>query len=106
MNDPSFVEAARGLAELVAREEPSNSERRLVRAFRHTLGRAPQPDEIAVLHKTYAQQLANFRQDTDMAKALLKVGESPLPDQVDPAELAAMTAVANVLLNLNETITK
>ena len=39
-------------------------------------------------------------------KALLKVGESPLSKQADTAELAAMTAVANVLLNLNETITK
>ncbi len=106
MNDPAFVEAARGLAERVWREEPRNTDKRLVRAFRHTLGRLPQLDEVEVLEKTYAQQLANFRQDTDAAKALLKVGESPLPEAADPAELAAMTAVANVLLNLNETITK
>jgi hypothetical protein len=106
MNDPSFVEAARGLAERVLREEPKGADQRLVRAFRHTLGRAPQPDEVMVLQKTYEQQLANFRQDIDAAKELLKVGESPLPEQADPAELAAMTAVANVLLNLNETITK
>ncbi len=106
MNDPAYVEAARGLAERVLREEPKDVDKRLVRAFRHTLGRAPQSDEVVVLQKTYAQQLANFRQDSDAAKALLKVGESPLPKQADPAELAAMTAVANVLLNLNETITK
>ena len=77
-----------------------------MRAFRHTLGRAPQSDEVGVLQKTYAQQLANFRQDSEAANALLKVGESPMPDKVDNAELAALTAVANVLLNLNETITK
>ena len=106
MNDPAYVEAARGLAERVLREEPKDVDRRLVRAFRHTLGRKPQPDEVAVLQKTYAQQLANFRQDADAATALLKVGESPLPEKADPAELAALTAVANVLLNLNETITK
>ncbi len=106
MNDPSFVEAARGLAERVLREEPGNAEHRLVRAFRHTLGRPPQPDEIAVLEKTYGEQLANFQRDHDAAKALLEVGESPLPEHADRAELAAMTAVANVLLNLNETITK
>jgi len=105
MNDPAYVEAARGLAERVVREEPKDGDKRLVRAFRHTLGRAPQSDEIVVLQKTYEQQLANFRQDSAAANALLKVGESPLPDQADPAELAAMTAVANVLLNLNETIT-
>ena len=106
MNDPAYVEAARGLAERVLREEPNDADKRLLRAFRHTLGRAPQSDEVVVLQKTYAQQLANFRQDSDAAKALLKVGESPLPESADPAELAAMTAVANVLLNLNETITK
>jgi hypothetical protein len=106
MNDPAFVEAARGLAERVLREEPGNTDQRLVRAFRHTLGRAPQLDEVVVLQKTYSQQLENFRQDSDAAKALLKVGESPLPEKADPAELAALTAVANVLLNLNETITK
>jgi hypothetical protein len=106
MNDPAYVEAARGLAERVLREEPKDSDKRLMLAFRHTLGRKPQPDEVAVLQKTYTQQLAGFRQDSEAVKALLKVGESPLSKQTDTAELAAMTAVANVLLNLNETITK
>ena len=106
MNDPAFVEAARGLAQRVLREEPTDSDKRLVRAFRHTLGRVPKSDEVEVLQKTYQQQLASFRQDSDSAKALIKVGESPAPEKADPAELAAMTAVANVLLNLNETITK
>jgi mono/diheme cytochrome c family protein len=106
MNDPVYVEAARGLAERVLREEPENADKRLVRAFRHTLGRVPKSDEVAVLQKTYEQQLANFKSDTKAAEALLKVGESPLPEKADAAELAAMTTVANVLLNLNETITK
>ena len=106
MNDPAYVEAARGLAERVEREEPSNVDSRLVRAFRHTLGRPPQADETAWLQKTYAQQLENFKASPEAARELLKVGESPLPQRMDAAELAAMTAVANVLLNLNETITK
>ena len=106
MNDPVYVEAARGLAERVLREEPGDADKRLVRAFRHTLGRRPEADEVAVLRHTYAQQLANFRRDPEAAAALLKVGESPLPATADSAGLAAMTAVANVLLNLNETISK
>jgi hypothetical protein len=106
MNDPVYVEAARGLAERVLREEPKDEDKRLVRAFRHTLGRVPEPDEIAVLHKTYEQQLTEFHENPTAAKELLKVGESPTPEKADSAELAAMTAVANVLLNLNETITK
>ncbi len=106
MNDPAYVEAARGLAERVLREEPADADKRLVRAFRHTLGRVPQSDEVTVLQKAYEQQLANFKQDTKAAEALLKVGESPLPEKADAAELAALTTVANVLLNLSETITK
>ncbi len=106
MNDPAFVETARGLAARVTKEEPKDSDKRIVRAFRHTLGRKPESGELTILKKTYEQQLANFRQDSQAARALLKVGESPLPEKTDPAELAAMTTVANVLLNLNEAITK
>ena len=106
MNDPAFVEAARGLAQRVLREEPSDVDRRLMRAFRHTLGRQPQADEMEVLHQAYDRQLAGYRSDPKSAELLLKVGESKLPENANPAELAALTAVANVLLNLNETITR
>ena len=106
MNDPAFVEAARGLAQRVVREEPAGGDRRLVLAFRHTLGRMPEPDEMGILKRTYDQQLADFQSNPDSATALLKVGESKIADGAPPAELAAMTAVANVLLNLNETITR
>lgn len=106
MNDPAFVEAARGLAQRVLREEPGDLKRRLVRAFRLTLGRVPQADEVAVLQKTYDQQFGNFRADPKAAEELLKVGETKPPESADKVELAALTAVANVLLNLNETITK
>jgi len=106
MNDPEYVESARALAQRVMREEPTDLTKRLTRAFRHTLGRVPQPDEIATLQQTYEQQLAGFRDDAETADKLLAVGESKLPESTDKIELAAMTAVANVLLNLTETITK
>ncbi len=106
MNDPVFVESARALAERVAREEPTDLTKRLTRAFRHTLGRVPQPDELATLQRTYEQQLIEFRSDPKAAESWLAVGESKPAESIDKAELAAMTAVANVLLNLNETITK
>jgi hypothetical protein len=70
------------------------------------LGRTPKADELSVLQKTYEQQRANFQEDTKAAEELLKVGESKAPENVDKVELAALTATANVLLNLNETITK
>ena len=105
MNDPAYVEAARGLAQRVMREE-TDLDKRLWKAFRHTLGRVPNEEEIAVLKKTYETQRDNFKEDTKAAEDLLKVGESKTPDSVDKVDLAALTATANVLLNLNETITK
>jgi hypothetical protein len=106
MNDPAFVESSRALAQRVTREEPDDPTKRLTRAFRHVLGRVPQPDEIATLQRTYEQQLATFRSDPKAAESLLAVGEAKLAESQDKTELAAMTTVANVLLNLNETITK
>jgi Protein of unknown function (DUF1553) len=106
MNDPGFVESAAALAERVLREEPIDLPKRLTRAFRHTLARVPQPDELATLQRAYEQQLTHFRSDPKAAESLLGVGESKRSEAVDKVELAALTAVANVLLNLNETITK
>jgi hypothetical protein len=106
MNDPAFVECARGLAQRVLREEPDNTQRQLTRAFRLTLGRAPAPDEIDTLRRAYEQQLTVFQEDPNAAELLLKVGESPVPEDLDKTELSALTGVANVLLNLNETITR
>ena len=106
MNDPAFVECARGLAQRVMAEEPSDLSRRILRAFRLTLGRMPGSDEIALLEKTYEQQLAAFEADPEKAEKLLKVGESKVPESMDRSKLAPMMAVANVLLNLNETITR
>ena len=106
MNDPVYVEAARGLAQRVMSEEPHDPQKRIFLAFRHALGRIPRPDELAVLRKTYATQEDHFRAEPKEAELLLKVGELKRPENTDPVELAAMTAVASVLLNLNETITK
>ena len=66
----------------------------------------PQPDEVSLLQRTYEQQFIGFRTDAKAAEKLIAVGESKAPESMDKVELAAMTAVANVLLNLNETITK
>ncbi|MDB6039622.1 MAG: Planctomycete cytochrome, partial [Verrucomicrobiales bacterium] len=106
MNDPVFVEAARALAQRVLSEAPTDPQKRLLLEFRHTLGRIPRPDEIALLQKTYDQQHANFEADPKGAEEFLKIGELKRPEQGDTVELAALASVANVLLNLDETITK
>lgn len=106
MNDPAFVEAARALAQRVMKESPPDAQQRLTRAFRLTLSRPPAPEEIDTLRRTYEQQLTTFQDNPHRAIEFLKVGESPVPDGLDRPQLAALTAVANVLLNLNETITR
>jgi len=106
MNDPAFVECARGLAARVIREEPNDLNSRLTRAFRLTLGRKPGDDEIATLQRAHDQRLTEFKSNPKAADELLSVGESKVAEGTDRVELAAMTAVANVLLNLNESITK
>lgn len=106
MNDPVYVEAARAFATRILQQRGLNLEEQLAFAFRVALARPPEKKELAVLEKTYREQKANFAQDKKAAEDLLTVGESPRPKDIDAAELAAMTGVANVLLNLNETITR
>lgn len=106
MNDPVYVEAARAFATRILQQRGLNLGEQLAFAFRVALARPPEEKELAVLEKTYREQKANFAQDKKAAEDLLTVGESPRPKDIDAVELAAMTGVANVLLNLNETITR
>jgi hypothetical protein len=105
MNDPTYIEAARKLAERLMREAKS-SEERISLAFRLTTGRQPQAAEMAILQKVFNAQLAVYQKDSKAALKLLAVGESPRDVCLEPAELAAWTALANVILNLDETVTK
>jgi hypothetical protein len=106
MNDPVYVEAARGLAARVMKNGGDDVDKRLTYAFRLTLTRPPKKKELETLERIYHQQLQNFRQDKEAAEALISVGESPRPTDLDVSELAAWTAIGNILLNLDETITK
>jgi len=106
MNDPAFLEAARGLAQRVIKEGGSDLPKRLAFAFRLTLAREPKKAELQILERIYQQQLENFRKDKKAATDLISIGESPKPADLDPSELAAWTAIGNILLNLDETITK
>ena len=106
MNDPVYVEAARALGARVLHEGGDRLRDQLTLAFRLALARPPRAEEIKVLEKTFAEQRARFAADTNAAVALLSIGESPRPKDLNAVDHAAMTGVANVLLNLNETMTK
>ena len=103
LNDEAFVEFAQALGERVLREGPGDDGRRLEYLFRLCLCRAPGPVERQRLERLLYQQDAEFRQAPEAAQALL----SPrLPVPADVPRLAAWTAVARVLLNLDEFITR
>jgi hypothetical protein len=104
MNDPVFVEAARAMAQRVLTESGSNPTARLAYAWQLALARQPSIAELSILKQTLDQQLAQYRRDPEAAKQLATVGDYPLIESLDPSELAAWTALSNVILNLNETI--
>ncbi len=104
LNDPAFVECARALADRMLREAASPAERARL-GFRLCTAREPEPAELQVLLGLYETERESYASRPEAARSL--AGESPVaPGAAESVELAAWTVVANVLLNLDETITK
>lgn len=105
MNNITFVEAARHLAERVIGQQSTSPEQRLTAAFRIVIGRVPSSKELSILLADLQQYQKEFVGNPKSAARLLSVGESPVRDDLQPSELAAYTLVANTILNLDEAIT-
>jgi hypothetical protein len=106
LNEVTFVEASRKLAERVLRQAGPTTAERLTLAFRLVTSRPPRPAELEVLDRGLATHLAHYRAHREAALNLLKTGESARDEALDPAEVAAYAAISGLLLNLDETITK
>jgi hypothetical protein len=104
LNDETYVEAARGLAQRMIREGGTDLDGRLRYGFRLATGRRPGGKEIERLSTSYHRYHESFRQDPASAKSLLSVGEFRADSQLDAGELAAFATIGNILLNLDETI--
>ena len=104
MNDPVFVEAARALAQRILAQPNLDDSARIVYAWRVALSRAPSQSELSILLATLNKQLKTYRDDKESAKKLASVGDLPKVDSLDESDVAAWTALSNVILNLNETI--
>ena len=104
MNDPTFIEASRKLAERIMNEIDAGPSERIVRAFRLATGRRPSQQEVQWLLKLYKRQHQRFVDNPSLSKQLLEVGASQPQSDLNPEQLAALTIVANVILNLDETI--
>jgi hypothetical protein len=105
LNDPTYVEAARKLAERVLLTQTTDSER-LASLFELAVCRAPEADESALLLHIADSARKRFTADKAAGEKLLAVGHSPRSEKLDVADLAAWTTVASLILNLDETISK
>ena len=106
MNDPTYVEAARALAQRTLIEGGKDDSSRLSYAFRLATARKPTSAEAGVLRRLLRGRLEAFQKSPREAAKLIAIGEAPRDTRLDPAELAAWTTVASAILNLDETITK
>ena len=105
LNDPQFFEASRIFAERIIKSKDT-LEDQISHGFRLATARHPKEKELEILIDLYNSQYQYFRQNRDKAYQVLSVGEKPRDKSIYSVQSAAMTMVANTLLNHNETYTK
>jgi hypothetical protein len=106
LDDPQFVEAARVLAERALKEGGRSDAERIRFAFRCLATRGPASDEMKLLLALYDQQRACSAKDPASAAKLVRIGDRKPDASLTPAELAAMTEVAQAILNADATVWK
>jgi len=106
MNDPVYVEAARAFGHRIMQKGGNTAADRVQYAFRVCLSRNPTATELERLTKAFETELEHFLKKRADANQLVNVGATPPPASVDLLELAAWTVIGQVLLNLDEAITK
>ncbi|MEM1085322.1 MAG: DUF1553 domain-containing protein [Verrucomicrobiota bacterium] len=105
LNDPVYVEAAQGLARRMAEAAGSPVER-VRHGYRLCFSRDPEPGELDRLMLLHDQAMETFASDPENAKRMATDPIGPIPKGRDPVELAALSVVGNVLLNLDEMLMK
>ena len=106
LNDPTYVEAARMYAARIIKEGGETPEDRINWAYRQSLSRLPNPNELELITGMFEKHKMQYAQNTDSANQLISTGEAPQIQGIDATEHAAWTSVARVILNLHETITR
>ncbi len=106
LNDETYIEAARVLAQKMIEEGGPTAEGRLTRGFMRVLGRAPTATEMKVMKTALDKRIERFRKNPAAARDLLANGDAKLDAKLDQPVLAAYTITASTLFNLDETLTK
>jgi len=105
MNDVQFFEAARAFAEQ-AMKTSTSTDARITRLFRAATSRFPSAQEAEVIRQTFDKHLAAYTAKPEEAKKVITNGESKPDASLNPVELASWTMIANLVLNLDEAVTK
>lgn len=105
MNDVTYVESAKALAQEMMSSD-KNPEAWIRDSFKRAVTREITKSELSILLKGYQRRLNQFKRNPEAAKSLLSLGEMKVDPQKDPAQLAALTTVTSLILNLDEIITK
>jgi len=106
LNEKTYVESARNLGQRILLEGGESLSDRIEYGFRAVLARRPSEREGRLLESAYREYIAEYENDLAGAERLIDIGESEPVPSLDPRELAAAATLANVLLNLDETITR
>jgi hypothetical protein len=106
LNDVQHFEAARALAQRMMTEGGLTPADRIAHGFRLVLARRPMEPERALLKQLYEKELTRYAANADAATAAITYGESKPSPTLPAPELAAYTLVANVVLNMDETLNK
>jgi hypothetical protein len=105
LNDPTWIEASRFLAEKIMMETKETSDR-LETAFKHVTAQIPSTAKLSVLERAYDEQLAIFEQNPQEADKLLAIGEKKRNLKLPALEHAALTQVCLGILNLDQSLTR
>jgi hypothetical protein len=106
LNDPTYIEAARVLAEHAMKEGGAAPADRIAYAFRRATCRMPTSQEIQILLDGFNKRLQEFQQNAPAATKLIAVGATPADPKLNPSELAAYTMTCRIVLNLDEMVTR
>lgn len=106
MNDETYLEVARKMAERMIRDGGSTPESRIAYGFELATARKPREAETRVLTASFNRNLDRFKTEPAAAEKLLKQGESKRDESIPATELGAYSVVASLILNLDETVTK
>ncbi|MCC9608382.1 PSD1 and planctomycete cytochrome C domain-containing protein [Blastopirellula sp. JC732] len=105
MNDPTFIECARNLAQQELLAHKGNEGAAIAAIYRAAIGRDADAETLAILQSNWEFFRNHFAEQTEAASKLIAIGASKADPQIDAQELAAMTAVAHLILNLDEFVT-